>query len=355
MSDEHPTSLSVLAIDVITSLGSNEAAYSAMDARLRNFAATGFHYGSEELVGAAIPWEAELCGTARQVELLAHTLECLASKSIGLGLAQVPVLLCLADDTRPGQPRKAGEAIALKVQERLSIWFHPASRFIAAGQCAIAHAFDIARHLVSQATHAQVVIAAVDSLLQRGVILAALEGKRLINQDNSEGFIPGEAAGALLVGPAAAEQPLLEVSGIGLASEAATRLSAITNNGVGLADAMRAALVMAGFAERRRSEKAPGLIETRVRRPLATRMADASGETFYFNEAATAAIRVFKSSPMPARFLLPAELLGETGAAAGILMLGWCEFLKRRSAKPALPALLHFSDENGERAALVVT
>lgn len=263
------------------------------------------------------------------------------------------MLLCLADDARPGQAQDAGQALVRAIQERLGISFHPDSRCIAAGKCAIVRALGIAQTLVSEGKHAKLVLGAVDSLLQRAVVMAALKGKRLINRDESDGFIPGEAAGAMLVGPGAAKHALLRIAGAGLATEPATRLSSTTNHGAGLADALRQALVMAGLAQQRHSADDRGAIETRLIVPLAMRMADVSGEAFYFGEAATAAMRLFKSEPMPARFLLPAEWLGETGAAAGIVMLGWCEFLDRRSPKPVLPALLHFSDENGERAALV--
>jgi len=91
-----------------------------------------------------------------------------------------------------------------------------------------------------------VLIAASDSWLRGSDIAHALAHQRLLDTEVSSGFVPGEAAAALLIGRDGEQAPL-HIRGVGIAEEAAHLLSDEPCHGKGLAQATRQALNESGW------------------------------------------------------------------------------------------------------------
>ena len=116
-------------------------------------------------------------------------------------------------------------------------------------------------------------IAAVDSLLSWPTLTHYEQRDRLLTSGNSNGFLPGEGAGAILVGPGGVAA--LECTGIGFGIEPSPVDAETPLRADGLTQAIKAALADAGCAMH----------------DIDYRIADVSGEQYYFKEAALALAR----------------------------------------------------------------
>ena len=76
---------------------------------------------------------------------------------------------------------------------------HAASRCFTLGSAGIGPALGAARELLSRGAAQCVLIAAVDSWLSTPCIQQALQAERLLSSDKGDGFLPGEAASAILL------------------------------------------------------------------------------------------------------------------------------------------------------------
>jgi 3-oxoacyl-[acyl-carrier-protein] synthase-1 len=180
------------------------------------------------------------------------------------------------------------------------------------------------------------VVAAVDSLLRWPTLRHYERGNRLMTPVNSDGFMPGEAAGALLVGPDGGQAGELLCAGIGFGMERAHVESGEPLRADGLSQAIQAALADA------RCEM----------HHMDYRIADLSGEQYYFKEAALALSRTLRVRKEEFDLWHPAECTGETGAAAGTAIVAdaWAAARKRYARGPNV--LAHLADDAGRRAAL---
>jgi len=182
-----------------------------------------------------------------------------------------------------------------------------------------------------------VLIAATDSLLTRAT-LGVYEGEeRLLTPRNSNGFMPGEGAGALLVGQPGVKGELL-CTGIGFAMEKAHIGSGEPLLAEGLSAAIKIALAEAGC----------GLHE------LDYRISDISGEQYYFKEAALALLRVLRQRKEEFDLWHPAEGIGEAGATAGVAALTVAAVAARNAYALGPRVLAHLANDAGQRAAAIL-
>jgi 3-oxoacyl-[acyl-carrier-protein] synthase-1 len=195
----------------------------------------------------------------------------------------------------------------------------------------------------------------VDSYLNFPTLQALHERGRILSSDNQDGFIPGEAACCLLIGRPNAikripplysnvqtpEQPLqpaaenLFCSGLAISREVAVVGGTAPNRAVGLAEAIKTAL--------KAVQDRPDTIGLRI--------SAQSSEDFYAKEFAMACSRAGVSAT-PLWCL--ADSLGETGAAAGLLAVGWAYASGHKGYIPASHALCLSASDEGERAAVVL-
>jgi 3-oxoacyl-[acyl-carrier-protein] synthase-1 len=224
-----------------------------------------------------------------------------------------------------------------EIEAQLDIRFATQSRIISQGRTSIAAALEQARKLVYEANIPLALIAATDSLLTWPQLQVLERDERLLTARNSNGFIPGEAGGALLVGRPTPEAHL-SCLGIGFGIEKATVTSEQPLRGDGLVRAIREALSEAGC----------GLHD------LDFRITDVSGEHYYFKEAALALGRVMRKRKRGFDIWHAAECTGEVGAASGVVALSVAYFACGKGYAPGPGILFHSSSDAGERAAAVL-
>jgi 3-oxoacyl-[acyl-carrier-protein] synthase I len=255
----------------------------------------------------------------------------------------VPIFLLLSPPSRPHRDPNLEEEVARGLEHRLKYVLPSGSQCVSRGRTGIFHALNQASLLFQNRQASHCIIAGVDSYLRQAVVEAYIERRRLLTESNSNGFISGEAACAVLVEPAGSLLgEALRITGWGLANEPGTIDSDQPLTGNGLTEALRDALSQAGiqFSD------------------ADYWLTDQNGEHYKFKEAMVAKIRLERNGKQPRqrRFEIwhPIEYLGEIGAAIAPCLLGVALAAHRIGYAPGPRALLHVSEDEGERTAFVL-
>ena len=335
--------IAILGAGMMTGVGlTAEASCAAIRCGIDNFQETRFMGdGGEWLLGCEVPLEQPWRGQAKLVKMLAGPLrECLDLVP-GVPPRDVPLLLNLAERDRPGRLDGLSNSFYPALAQEIGSHFHRDSQLIAGGRVGGALALQRARELLYRATepHGHVLVAGVDSLLVGPTLSAYMNRSRLLSAENSNGFIPGEAGAALLLSPSEAGRngDLLCV-GMGFDNETATVQSEEPLRAEGLASAVKTALVEANSDME----------------AMDFRLADVSGEHYAFKEASLLLSRVLRQRKEEFDIWHPADCIGEVGAAALPCMLGVALFAAKKAYAPGPNVLCHLSNDDGQRAALVV-
>jgi len=331
--------LALKATGLVTSTGlCAPSCCAAIRAKLANPTETAFVNGlAERIVGHEVPLEIPWRGRYRLIHLAAMALHECTAELASEQLARIPVFLCVAESRRPGRDDDLDTSLLEDICDELQIGLAPQSEVFALGRAGVAYALARSRMVIEAGVAPFSVVIGVDSLLREQTLEAYDRAQRLLTQANSNGFLPGEGAGAILVGRPTARAELL-CTGLGFATEQVHVDSELPLRGNGLAEAVRMALKEAGG----------GLHD------IDYRIADVSGEHYYFKEAALMMGRLARGRRAENELWHPAEYIGETGAVAGIAMLVVAETAARRGYAPGRRVLAHFSSDYGERAAAVL-
>lgn len=337
------TALGVQGVGLVTAVGqSAPASCAAFRAKISNPSETRFTDAAGQWIMAhQVELEKPWRGLTKLARMAAQAIEEALQAVPRAQWVRLPMLLCVAEPDRPGRLDALDGQLMATIQEFVGVRFDPAhSAIVAHGRVGLAVALNGARRLlVSTARSAeQVLVVAADSLIA-GTTLGAYENEgRLLTERNSNGFMPGEAAGALLLGRADGagdRQAQLAITGLGFAREAAHIASEEPLRGEGLAAAIRGALAEAGVAMH----------------DMDYRIADLSGEHYYFKEASLALSRTLRQRKESFDLWHPAECAGELGAASGVAMLALAEAACAKGYTLGPRILAHWANDNGRRAA----
>ena len=335
------TGLHIRAAGMVSCVGLDAASScAALRGRLDGFAETRFMGPDGEwLMGAAVPLPRNWIGLKRMAHLAAGALSDLR-RQYPAALDGAPILLCLAEETRPGRPVPDPATLARLVAGIMGLPAPPRLQVIAHGRPSGFVALDRARRLVA-AGEDPVVILGLDSYLTAQSIAHYLGQNRLLHPANANGFIPGEAAAAVLC--TAAPGPL-RLTGLGLAREAAHIYNKADKDGLDLplrGDGMTRAYQIA--MEQAQVDLAH--VEYRI--------SDLIGEQYFFKQATLASLRLERGRTPFQDLWSPAESLGNIGAAVVPVMLAQLLTAEARGYAPGSPALMEGSGDDGACGAAV--
>jgi 3-oxoacyl-[acyl-carrier-protein] synthase-1 len=324
---------------LVTSVGlSAPAACAAIRAKLKNPSETRFIDSAGEWIMAhQVPLEQSWRGLAKLGHMAAMAIEeCLADVP-RKEWSSIPLLLCVAERDRPGRVEGLDDRLFVDLQRALGIEFAVGSAIVAHGRVGMAIALMQARSLIHERKLRHVLVAATDSLLSWPTLSHYERNDRLLTARNSDGFMPGEGAGALLLAPPGG-QPELLCTGIGFGVETAPIGSEEPLRADGLAMAIR-------FA----TDEASCQVHD-----LDFRIADVSGEQYYFKEAALALSRTLRQRKEAFDIWHPAECTGEAGALSGASQIALADAACRKAYAPGVNILAHMAGDAGQRAAAVL-
>jgi len=333
--------LAIVASGMVTGVGLTSASTcAAIRCAIDRFEETRYvDRGGEWIVGSAVPLERPWRGLDKLTRMLAPAIrECLRDCD-PREVPRIPLLLCVAERTRPARQEGLEQALFGAVEAELGVRFDQRSRTVAAGRVGAAVALGLARELIHGQGSRYCVIAGVDSYLLAGTLAAYEARDRLLTAQNSNGFIPGEAAAAVLVtAPKADPAGELVCLGVGLGREAATVESDLPLRAEGMVLAVRNAAAESGLT----------VADTDYR------LTDLNCEQYGFREAVLTLGRTLRAIKEEHDIWHPADCIGEVGAAIGPCVLGIALTAARKGYAPGPGVLCHFANDDGERAALML-
>lgn len=331
--------VAITATGLVTGVGLDSASScAAIRAAIDNFQETRFvDSGGEWIQGCEVPLEKPWRGTDKLAKISALAItECCNSHS--LNPEQLPLILCLSEKNRPGRPQGYGNSIFFALQTELGFQFRGHTSLVEQGRVSFTVALQQARSLLYQKGFTHVLIAAVDSLLDSTAIKAYENQYRILTSGNSNGFIPGEAASAVIVQrPEPSEAPQLLCTGLGFGMEKATIDSEQPLRAEGLSQAVRGA-----FAEANQS------MDT-----MDFRIVDVTGEQYWFKETALVLSRFLRVHKEGFPLWNPTDCVGEVGAAIGGIMVAYGKSAYDKGFDDGANLMMHNSNDDGRRSAAV--
>jgi 3-oxoacyl-[acyl-carrier-protein] synthase-1 len=327
---------------MVTAIGLDApSSCAAMRARLDGFRETRFLGAAGEwLIGGPVPLPRNWIGVKRMAHLAAGAIVEALAGAPGAE-ADAALILCLAEENRPGRPVTDPAAFARMVGEIAEVAPATRTRIVAHGRPGGFVALQAARKVLAEGQARHVVICGVDSYLTAPAVAHYLANDRLLVPGNANGFIPGEAAAAVIC---TRDGPGLRVAGLGLARENAFLYNGKDDDGLdlplrgdGMTRAYMQALVEAGVK----------LSDTRLK------VGDQSGEKFFFQQTALAMLRVQRERSEVQPIWAIGASIGNIGAAVVPLMLGWMLTATARGYAGG-PILAEASADDGACGAAIV-
>ena len=251
---------------------------------------------------------------------------------------RLPLLLCVAEVERPGRIAGLDDQLLMQIQSELGVSFAQPSAVVAQGRVSVAMALTQARALLAKINIPGVLVVSADSLLSWPTLSHYEREDRLLTESNSNGFMPGEGAGALWVAATNGRAPQLLCTGIGFGQEPAHIDSGEPLRADGLTQAIKTSLDDAG----------------RQLHDMDFRITDNSGEQYYFKEATLALTRTLRQRKESFDIWHPAECTGEAGAAAGVAVIATAREACLKGYALGRNILTHWSNDAGQRAAVTL-
>lgn len=315
-----------------------EAANCALRAGLDHFRESAFvSRGGDPVRVACLP-ETDTWGAARLGRWTGLAIaQCLAAVPPAERDA-IPAMLVGPDPERPMNATRVQFETLHRVQDTLRMRFARSSRLFPGGRAALGAALAHAWQLLARGEARRVLLAGFDSYLDAATINHYLHAERLLVPGNRDGFLPGEAAAAVLLEVGEPTAGGLHLVGLGLGEEPGRPDGSVPSRAQGLSHAIRAALAEAGIDAN----------------ALEFRLSDQNGEAFFAREAANALTRAAEPGGRQPITLTTADCTGEIGAATGPLMLAWLHRLLPLPDAPGRCGLIHLASDQGARCALVV-
>ena len=334
--------LAIVGSGMVTGVGlSAPASCAAIRCGINNFQDTRFMDSAGEwIVASEVPLQEPWRGPEKQARMLASVLEETFDTDPGLSPAETPVIFCFSERERPGRLDNLNERVLESTQRLLDFQLHSSSMTISQGRVGGAVGLREARKMLYEQRIPAVIVAAVDSYLSAQTLTAYEAKRRLLTATNSNGFIPGEGAAAVIAKrPRPSEYPQLILLGLGFGVEKSTIESEEPLRADGLVQAIRASLAEAGADL--------GSLDFRI--------TDVSGEQYWFKEASLAMTRILRTKKDEFDIWHAADCIGETGSTAGPAAFNVAWSANEKDYSKGNNVLCHFGNDEGKRAAVVLT
>jgi 3-oxoacyl-[acyl-carrier-protein] synthase-1 len=300
----------------------------------------------EPMRAAIAPWiDIGLSGAVRLEALLFPALD-QAIEALATPQAAAPsIALALGlPSARPGLPEDIQRQMLNRINKRYGHQFGSAAAF-ASGHAAGLLAMQAATAKLAQGALDACVVAGVDSYIEP-LTLEWLEANDQLHSagslNNAWGFIPGEAAAALLLmresaARACGLEALAVVLGTGTALETKRIKTETVCVGEGLTQAFRSAL----------ATLPSGALVSDI-------YCDMNGEPYRADEFGFTALRTKESFESASDFVAPADCWGDVAAAGGPLHLALATVAGVKGYAKGAHAFAWGSAEQGERAATLI-
>jgi 3-oxoacyl-[acyl-carrier-protein] synthase I len=345
-----PMRLGIKAAGLCCAVGYHlNAAVCAIRASMDHFQQSEFQSQQHDKVVVARLPDDELWGQARVARWIELALSDCLSHTPDLDTTQVPLIWLAPDPERIGGDAQWYDTVFTQATKQLGKEFHPNSGVLPAGRAGLAGALHQVNRLLVEKNCQYVMLVGADTYLDATTINHYLRAERLQVPGNSDGFIPGEAAAAVLLKAVSSNQSTqyqgsdtssdeIYILGYGAGQEPGRPDGSIPSRSEGLSQALRKAIQTSQLAHD----------------DIEVRMSDQNGEVFFAREAANAFTRVAPVGAHQPALITMSDCMGEVGAATGVAMLAYLSRLLPYEHSPGDTAVLHLADDVGLRCAVVV-
>ncbi|MEM9453698.1 MAG: beta-ketoacyl synthase N-terminal-like domain-containing protein [Myxococcota bacterium] len=296
----------------------------------------------EPITGAPIPWDQGRApeGSVHFVRMLVHTLR-EALLAVSRPIEDIAIVVALGEHDRPGLPAAFEENLLVPVEAALGVRFHPRlRRLIRGGRGAGFRALISASEILQDPSLRACVVCGVDSFLSMATLQHFDQQRRLKTENNTDGFIPGEAAAAVVLtrrSPAGVSVGST-VEGLASAREPRTVDAEDPSVGTGLASAIRACLQSRNLAMA----------------DIDLRLTDLNGERYFFVEHSYAIARVVRERRTTFPLWYLADCIGEIGAASVPALLTVVDRAHRHGYAPGPVAMLMSTSDDDLRGCALI-
>lgn len=244
--------------------------------------------------------------TARQRRMLRLATPALQEAVEGLAdIERAPLYLGLPE-AHPNRALILDPGILKHLRVQASVHFDAAnSRMFPRGRAAGLIALDEALSALHERRYDRIIVGGVDTFLDLALLGELDAERRLLGERVMDGFVPGEGAAFIVLGPAQRTMRSASILGAGTAVDKGHRYGSDPAKGEGLSEAIENT-----FAS---MTSAPA--------PISTTFAGLNGESFGAKEWGVARLRHASHFLPDADIVHPADCSGDTGAAAGTLLL----------------------------------
>ncbi len=342
-----PTHLEIRSAGLCCAVGYNlDSATCGIRANMDHFQQSEFKVGQKEKVLVARLADDDIWGQARLAKWIALAIaDCMAPLG-QFDPSTISLIWIAPEPERSGADSAWYADVFTEAVTRLEMQFHERSGILPLGRAGLSNALGQASQLLEEPGCRYVLMVGADTYLNATTINAYLAAERLQVPGNSDGFIPGEAAAAVLLqkprnatdADASSVAPLMHITGFGIGDEPGRPDGSVPSRGRGLTQAIRHALDASNYSYS----------------ALQFRVSDQNGESFFSREAANALTRVAPSGARKLSLITLADCIGEVGAATGPAMLAYLSRLLPGPGSPGSCGLLHLANDNGVRNAVVV-
>ncbi|WP_299950377.1 3-oxoacyl-ACP synthase [uncultured Ruegeria sp.] len=330
--------VNILSAGMVTAVGLNCAASAAaMRGGLDGFQETDFLAADGEWqLGAPVPLPRNWVGEKRVAHLAAGAVVD-ALDGFQAEVRTLTVILCLAEGSRRGAPVRDPDTFARKLIEFSGLPRQTKFETVEYGRPSGFVALERAGRILRKDPNSHVLIVGADSLLTGPTIAEFIRAERLLNGNNANGLIPGEAAAALLCTGGPPTQ--LAMTGLGLSRELAYLYNEeeLPLRADGMTSAYREALEISGIAFDR----------------IDYRISDLTGEAYFFKQTALSMQRLLREHRELQELWTPTECIGNVGAAAVPIMIAWALEAALKHYAPGNPVLIEASGDDGTCGAAV--
>jgi len=326
-----PTPIAAMGLSCPLGL-SAPAAYAAIRAGLSRFQELAYlDDRGEPLRGSRLAILEERTSERRRwFSLLCYALEDALRSQRATPNCQLFVVL----PERPASMQSFVKSVEAALDGRLSL---ERTQFFVGGPCAAYAAIQSAREQLASRACQTAMVAAADSLIGARALLAWSKQQRLLTRANPDGFVPGEAAAALLLARRC-EDPLGSICAVGFGMEPGLLSNDVPLRSQGVVEAARAALSACQLHMH----------------DVDVRLSDATGESYGFKEQALAVLRTLRENKDSFPLWRSAASLGHTGVASSMCNLVIALCAARVGRFPGRRAIAYAADDDGKRAALIL-
>jgi 3-oxoacyl-[acyl-carrier-protein] synthase-1 len=258
-------------------------------------------------------------------------------------LGSVPLFLVGGQHAAMAPGTRIATVLGPRLAGRVCRSLLPKVHYIPAGSAGVLMAIKRAIEALRKRQVSQCIVGAVHSWLDHETLVWLDQTRRLKNQENADGFVPGEAAAFLVLEladtAARRKQPAYaECADVVLAEEKHTISVETPCTGEALTTCLRGVLAELG----NRKRKADVVL------------CDLNGESYRSTEWSYAITKSFRNDHAVPPVFHPADCIGDVGAAMGGVLLGLTAVAMKKDFVPWKTAVVWCSSDHGERAACAV-